>query len=283
MATISRQYRRKKKEKRRFERASAAILGQVRIVQAPAASYSLQWLHPVLRLSLVALVLMGVAALWLALDSRFYVYHAEVVGAERLSPGEVFQSSRLTGIHVLWVRSAGLETYVLEALPTIKSAQIACSLPAECTITIVERQPQVTWEEGEKLWWIDAEGVIFSPPSSVSPRVGEEGGEEDWFVRGSLPRDEKGRLDERVRVALSELWAMGADDVSSELEYVPDRGLTFTDERGWRVIVGQGPGMAERLRVLEQLAEYLEARDLAPRFVDVRFPGAPYYSLTTDW
>jgi len=277
MVAISRrQYRRKKKKKkqRRFERAGAAVLGRVRIVQAPVVSRSLHWLHVVWRVSLVALVLMAVAALWLALDSRFYIYHADVVGAERLSSEEVFRASGLGGLHVLWARPSRLESLMLEELPTIESAQIACSLPADCTITVVERQPKVTWKEGEQLWWVDAEGVIFPAEGSLA---------EGWYVQGSLPRDEKGRLDKRVRVALSELWTVGVDKVPSELQYVPSRGLAFTNERGWRIIVGQGAGMAERLRVLEQLVDYLKARDLTPRFVDVRFPGAPYYSLTTDW
>ena len=71
--------------------------------------------------------------------------------------------------------------------------------------------------------------------------------------------------------------------MSPPFTYVPGRGLVFTDERGWRVIVGQGPGMATRLQVLEWLAADLEARGLTPRFVDVRFSDAPYYSLTNDW
>jgi len=101
-------------------------------------------------------------------------------------------------------------------------------------------------------------------------------------VRGPLPRDEDGRLDEHVRVALTELWTAGVD-VSSLLYYVPDRGFIFTDERGWHVILGQGPGMDRRLQVLEWLVADLEARGLVPRLVDVRFSDAPYYSLTNDW
>ena len=31
------------------------------------------------------------------------------------------------------------------------------------------------------------------------------------------------------------------------------------------------------------LAASLEARGLTPRFVDVRFPDAPYYSETNEW
>jgi hypothetical protein len=129
------------------------------------------------------------------------------------------------------------------------------------------------WEEEGQLWWVDVDGIVFPAQGMLS---------ESWLVRGPLPRGEGGRLDEDVHIALTELWSIGAD-MAQLLYYVPDRGLTFTDERGWRVILGQGPGMAERLRVLELLTADLEARGLMPRFIDVRFSDAPYYSLTNDW
>ena len=235
---------------------------------------------------------MVAGALWLALDDRFYVYHVNVVGAVRVSPDEVFRASGLPGLHILWARSAEIEARVLTALPTLESARAVCGLQppapgaglpaASCTITVVERQPRVMWDEDGQLWWIDDAGVIFSAPLSLPPIGGDEGGWEGWLVRGPLPRDDDGRLDERVRVGLTELWTSGAD-VLPPFTYVPGRGLVFTDERGWRVIVGQGPGMAVRLQVLEWLAADLEARGLTPRFVDVRFSDAPYYSLTNDW
>jgi hypothetical protein len=64
---------------------------------------------------------------------------------------------------------------------------------------------------------------------------------------------------------------------------VPAQGLTFTDERGWLVVLGQGPGMVKRLQVLERLTTDLEARGLVPMFIDVRFADAPYYSLMNEW
>ncbi len=241
----------------------------------------LRRLRGVLLLSLVAI---AAGVLWLALDDRFYVYKVDVAGVLRVKPDEVLRASRLPGLHILWVRPTEVETRILDALPSIESAQVACGLqlPAECAVTVVERQPRVVWDEDGQLWWIDANGVIFPAPPSFPPIGGEEGGRsEGWLVQGPLPQDEDGLLDERVRVALSELWAAGVD--VSPLLYVPGRGLVFTDERAWRVIVGQGPGMAERLQVLEWLTTDLEARGLTPRFVDVRFADAPYYSLTNDW
>jgi hypothetical protein len=41
--------------------------------------------------------------------------------------------------------------------------------------------------------------------------------------------------------------------------------------------------MKRRLEALETIAADLEARGIDPKFVDVRFPDAPYYSLTNEW
>ena len=276
------QKRRRRKKKKRFETASALVLGRTRarrpsktrrspLVLSPVEVFAIRHSQFAIRNSLL-LVAVVAGALWLALDDRFYVYHANVVGAGRVSPDEVFRASGLPGLHILWARPAEIEARILATLPPIESARVVCKLPAACTITVAERQPEVTWDEDGQLWWLDAEGIIF-PAQGTLP--------EGWLVRGPLPRDEDGRLDERVHVALTELWTAEAD-VSSSLSYVPGRGLVLADERGWRVIVGQGPGMAERLRVLKHLAADLEARGLTPRFVDVRFPDAPYYSLTND-
>ncbi len=278
-----------RKKKRRFETAGTLVLGRARVGRSSKTRHSRFTIRHLLILSLVTMV---AGALWLALDDRFYVYHVNVVGAVRVSPDEVFRASGLPGLHILWARSAEIEACVLTALPTLESARSVCGLQppasgtglpaASCTITVVERQPRVMWDEDGQLWWIDDAGVIFSAPLSLPPIGGDEGGWEGWLVRGPLPRDDDGRLDERVRVGLAELWTSGAD-VSPPFTYIPGRGLVFTDERGWRVIVGQGPGMAMRLQVLEWLAADLEARGLTPRFVDVRFSDAPYYSLTNDW
>lgn len=255
----------------RFESAGTMVLGRARVKRAPVSrSALLPWLGSVLLLLLVAA---AAGALWLALDDRFYVYSVDVTGTVRVSPDDVYWASGMPGLHVLWVRPAEIEARILAAKPTLKSARVVCEPLAKCTITVVERQPRMMWNEDGQLWWIDADGIIF-PAQEVLL--------DGWLVRGPLPRDEDGCLDESVRVALRELWATGAS-VSPSLDYVPGRGLVLTDERGWRAVVGQGPGMLERLQVLEWLAADLEGQGLTPRFVDVRFPNAPYYSLSNDW
>ncbi len=267
--------KRRAREKRKYETAGVWVLGRARVGRTPAAT------RPFARrlrgLLLLVLIVVVAVALWLTLDDRFYIYRADVVGAVRVSPEDVFRASGLPGLHVLWMRSADCETRLLAALPTLESAHVACRLPAKCTISVVERQPRLLWDDDGHFWWVDAEGVIFPGEAPVQDMPSDR-----WLVKGPLPRGEDGELDEQVRVALAELWAAGAD-ISSVLHYVRGRGLVVTDERGWRVIVGQGSGMEERLRVLESMAAALQARGSTPRFVDVRFTDAPYYSLTNDW
>ncbi|RLC96154.1 MAG: hypothetical protein DRI77_08985, partial [Chloroflexi bacterium] len=260
----------RRNNRREFETASTLVLGRARVGQRSKTRYSLLAIR---NLSLLLLIVVIAGLLWLTLDDRFYIYHADVVGAVRTSPEEVFRASGLLGLHVMWVRPGEVESRILAELPGLESARVACGLLDDCAITVVERQPRVMWNENGQLWWIDAGGVVFPAPGTLP---------EGWLIQGPLPREEDGRLDERVRVALTELWSLEAD-VPQSLYYVPGRGLMFTAERGYRVILGQGPGMAERLQVLACLMTDLEARSLMPQFVDVRFPGAPYYSLTNEW
>jgi cell division septal protein FtsQ len=252
--------------KKRFETAGTLAIGRARV----AAPSRWRWLwRALLALVIVAVVL----ALWVLLDDRFYVYHADVVGTVRVSPGQVFKASDLPGLHVLWVNADTIEAQILAALPSLESAEVACRLPSNCTITVVERQPRMMWNDGGQLWGVDANGVLFPSEAAFT---------EGWVVRGPLPKDEDGLLAEPTRVALAELWASGVE-MAPELVYVPSRGFAITDRRGWRVIVGEGAGMDERLLALEAVAAHLEARGVTPRFVDVRFPEAPYYSLTNEW
>lgn len=257
---------RRRRTKRRFETTGVLAIGRGRMSVKPR----LRWLGR--GLLVLVLVIVGVVV-WGLLDDRFYVYDADVVGTVRLSQEEVFWASDLPGLHILWVNADQVETQILAALPSLESAEIVCQLPSDCTINVAERQPRMMWNDSGQLWGVDADGVLFPA---------EEAFTEAWVIRGPLPKGEDDLLVEPARAALAELWTSGAE-IAPEIVYVPTRGFVIIDSRGWRVIVGQGTGMKERLEVLETIAVDLEARGISPKFVDVRFPDAPYYSLTNEW
>ncbi len=273
-----------RREKQWFESAGALILGRTR-TRRRARGFS-DLLFTRRGLVLWALILATGCALWLVLGDGFYVQKVDVTGTVRLSPTDVIQASDLLGLHILWARPAAVEKQLLAALPSLQSAKATCKWrPATCQIIVSERNPRVMWEEeGGGVWWIDAQGVIFPAADAVSGEdaaLAVDGSETPWVVQGPLPRDDAGRLDRRVRDALSELWDNGGD-VATFFYYVPGRGLTFVNEHGWQVFVGQGSGMEKRLQVLDLLTDSLLERGVTPRFVDVRFADAPYYSLTSD-
>lgn len=267
--------------KKHYERAGSVVLNSVKLGQAPISLNKIRWRHRWLWGLVAVVAAVGALALWLTVDSRFYVYEAQIEGTRRLPPEKVFHASGLRGLHILWARAGTIESQILETLPSLKSVEATCRLPAECSIVVVERRPQVLWDEGGQRWWIDDQGAVFDADDAAAGvgGVGEETGQ--WSVTGPLPRGEDGDLDPQVRIALGELWE-SERELPGVFQYSPDRGLSFVDERGWRVVVGQGAGMARRFHVLDGVITHLASAQVTPRFVDVRFPDAPYYTLRAE-
>jgi cell division septal protein FtsQ len=232
-----------------------------------------------LRLLLAFAFLAGALAVWLTLDARFYVYGAEITGARRVAHEEIFDASELMGLHILWARPAAIEARILGKLPSLESIEVTCGLPSNCTVTVVERRPRVVWNEPGGLWWIDEEGAVFPIQDGAAGLEAVSDAAGLWLVKGPLPRNDTGDLEEQVHVALNELLA-SEQELPTEFDYSAERGLSFVDEHGWRVIIGRGAGMGERLWILAQMTQHLESQGVTPGLVDLRFPKAPYYSLT---
>jgi len=263
---------------KRYERAGSVVLNSVKLGQAPISLNKIRWRHRWIWIVVAVAAVVGALALWLTLDGRFYIYEAQIEGTRRLAPEQVFDASGLRGLHILWARPATIESQILEALPSLESVEASCQLlPAECSILVAERRPRVLWDESGQLCWIDDQGAVFDAGDAATDAagLGEDAGQ--WSVTGPLPREEDGNLDAQVRVALAELWE-SKRALPGVFQYSPDLGLSFVDERGWRVVVGQGAGMGRRLRVLDGLTAHLASAQVTPRFVDVRFPDAPYYA-----
>jgi hypothetical protein len=273
--------RRGRRRKKHYDSGGSVVLGQVHLGQAPISLRKSRWLRTGGWVLVALAIAAGGLVVWLTLDARFYVYSAEIGGVRRVSEGEIFEASELMGLHILWARPAAIEARILDKLPSVESVEVACSLPSDCRIAVAERQPRVLWDEDGQLWWIDEEGAVFPAQGGATNLDAAKDTRGRWLVRGPLPRSDEGNLDEQVRVALTELWTSG-EDVPTEFDYTTEHGLSFVEAHGWTVIIGQGAGMGERLRILEQLTAHLKARGVTPRFVDVRFPKAPYYAPAGD-
>jgi hypothetical protein len=221
--------------------------------------------------SMGGIALLGLV-LWFAFSPQFYVTSAQVVGAQRVPPQAIFAASGLQRLHILWANPRAAERRILENIPSIERARVSCQLPARCVIAVTEREVMAAWEQGGVYYWVDRAGGAFP---AAGPLEGE------WRVSGPIPTDKRGLVVQDVLVGLEELERLGVRP--GPILYRPGRGLVLEDPAGWRVVVGQGTGMARRLQVYMKIRAHLVAKGITPRFVDVRFPDAPYYSVTNDW
>jgi len=221
--------------------------------------------------SMGGIALLGLV-LWFAFSPPFFITSAQVVGAQRVPPQAVFAASGLERLHILWANPRTAERRILENIPSIERARVSCQLPARCVIAVTEREVMAAWEQGGVYYWVDRAGGAFP---AAGPLEGE------WQVSGPIPTDKRGLVVQDVLVGLEELERLGVRP--GPILYRPGRGLVLEDPAGWRVVVGQGTGMARRLQVYMKIRAHLVAKGITPRFVDVRFPDAPYYSVTNDW
>jgi len=257
--------RRPQPRRERFEHSVPMALGARR--RAPRITLRPAWV-----LAALALVALAIAMLWFAFDARFYVSRAQVRGAARVDEAAILAASGLNRTHILAVNRRAAAKQIVERIPSLKQARVSCGLPADCEIEVVERDPLLTWETASGLLWVDAAGGAFPAREPL---------DEGWRVSGPLPTDEQGLVDRDVLLGLVELTRLGI--LPGRISFRPGRGMVMEDAAGWRVVLGQGTGMEQRLRVYAAVRAHLLAEGIQPRFVDVRFPQAPYYSETNEW
>jgi hypothetical protein len=214
---------------------------------------------------LLALAMLG---LWVGFGDAFYVVAPKVTGNVRVPEAEIVRGSGLLGLNVMWFSARETETTLLRTVPSLQAVRVSCGVPARCTIAVVERAPTFVWRWGGASAWIDERGVAFPARGDLSdlPVV------ESIDVQPPLPGQ---RVDEQLLTAIRAA-ALALPDVRI-FRYSAAHGLEFSDASGYPVYLGSGPNMSDRAAVWRALREDLAARGVAPKYVDVRFPLAPYY------
>ena len=257
--------------KKRYYRTAALLNAQPRLAQGArrrTRPARVPWRFLLAMTGIVAVVL------WFCLDARWYVAASRLRIAGTSSPElarEVALGGEMLGLHGLWLRSGDVVSNVLATVPSVAEVDAHCRVyPAQCVITVVERQPVLVWMAEDGPHWVDAGGVVFG---ALDERVGLP------VVTGSLPDGEC--IPPEVLAGVSSLAAAGVP--SDELGYNLQRGLVWSDPLGRRVAFGTGADMALRWRVYQALAADLAERGIYPATLDARFPRAMVYSLENSW
>ena len=234
-------------------------------------------------LSFFISLLLGVA-LYLAWTlPTFRINVAQVSGNQRIKAEDINAVLGTAGQPIFTLLPSELERRIRTNYPEVSSARINLELPNVVSVSIVERQPVILWQENNGYTWIDGNGIAFRPrgpestyklinvnalatpphgqplmddPLSPAPYVSEDLVRAIQFLAPKIPPD-------------------------STLTYDPRYGLGWTDNRGWKAYLGSDSSdMSMRWLVYQALVNSLLQRGIYPILISVQYSNAPYYRLS---
>ncbi len=225
--------------------------------------------------ALILLLAVLALAAYVSSSATFFVYGAQIRGNRYIDAERIFEASGINEQHILWVNPQEAVQKIGQ-IPGVKSASVRLSLPAQVLIEVTEREPIIMWRTisvgGD--WWLDEEGFVL-------PFHGDTENPDtvyviDWSDRQLQP---DARIDPPDLVQGVKQMAQALPGVRL-FYYQQDRGLNFIQERDnhkWPVYVGDGQGLALKIRSVQALTDYLLAHEIYPGFIDVRWPELPVF------
>jgi len=261
------QQRRRRSEVRLGKQAVnyEATAFQPRLTLAPALNF---WQTRGVKLSsLLVLTLLGWVMYLLFTRPTFFVYTAEIRGNVAVSSREIYTMSGVDRQSIFWINPAEVVKRVM-TLPNIKSATVSLALPARVVIEVSERRPELLWQSGQTLWWIDQEGTVVPPKEDLTGML-------RIIDDDRQPLEVGYQIDFNIVQGAQTLRVL-APDVTT-IRYSRLRGLTVATPEGWPVYLGSGDEIKAKLVVLTAVLSDLKERNITPAYIDMRDPLRPVY------
>lgn len=214
---------------------------------------------------------LGYLAYILFTSPIFFVYTAEIRGNVTVSKREIYAASQVDSQSIFWLDAADIVARI-KSLPNIKSASVLMQLPARIVIEVVERRPELLWQTGERVWWVDQEGLIVPPKEDLTGML-------RIIDDDQRPAQAGSRIDPSI-VKGGQALRLLAPDVSVA-RYSQQHGLIVATAEGWPVYLGDGNQIKAKLLVLTALLADLKERGVTPAFIDARDPLRPFYQPKT--
>lgn len=208
---------------------------------------------------------------WLFSHPMFFVYGADISGNNAVSSREIYLTADIHNQSIFWLDPAQVATHI-SAIPNIKSAVVTVALPGRVGIDVIERRPEMLWQTGNAIWWVDAEGTIVPPKQDMTGML--------RIIDDDRQPLEAGYKIDPSLIQGAHTLRMLAPDVMT-IRYTRQNGLTVATPDGWAVYLGDGTQLKAKLVVLTALLEELRAEEITPEFIDLRNPLRPFYREET--
>jgi cell division septal protein FtsQ len=210
----------------------------------------------------------------------FRVVLPRVSGNQGISADEIRAVMGSSGQFSFSLVPTDLEIRLRRNFPELLAAHVSVGLPNDVSVAVSERTPSILWQQGDAYTWIDDSGVAFRPRGTAAhlitvtaltaPEPGTKANTDPFAPVPYLSAD---------LVNSIKMLAAQAPPGTSML-FDSRYGLGWSDARGWQAFFGTGAReMSLRLLVYQSLVSTLQGRGIAPVFINVQFPTAPYYRM----
>ncbi len=202
------------------------------------------------------------ALVFLFTDATFRTGAPQVEGNHYLDAQQILQQAHLDGVNIYLIDPAEASRKLVTFMPQIEKVSVRLGLPDRVLIQVVEREPVLTYSQGEHRLWADAEGFLFPMTTELDtlPKLLDEDGSAS--VDGS-------HLNPGVWQGIQEIAASisGIDT----FYYRDIYGLFFISPEGWRVYLGDGDNMQHKLAMWQTIRQQLLQENRTIKAVDLRY------------
>jgi len=217
------------------------------------------------------IVLLSVVLFLFFYSDIFYVSNISVRGQGYMTVEEVFTYADIARYHIFWVDPEQVRENIMR-YPSVADAKVTIGWPPKMvSIELEEREPILSWEQGDTVFWVDIQGnkmdVRDDRPDLLRIVV------DDPLV--AIPQGQDGRLDTDIVYGVLQLYDLRPDIQAWKYDHV--KGLGFHNANGWDVWFGVGIDMAEKMKIYETLSSDIIARGIQISELNVANPDAPYY------
>lgn len=245
-------------------REDHALTWRIQVSNAvQAISRSSRWI------SLFILVATATALYLLGSRPQFIVNRAAVSADNSSSTVMVAEASEVDGVHIFFIDPHQVADRVA-GLPNIQSAAVNIAWPNRVLVVANDRQPVLVWVQKGGRYWIDEDGVF------MHARGGAAG-----LVTVTCEDDVPVHIGDRLPDGIVEA-ALQVNELKSgitALSYTGQNGLAYDDPRQFRVYLGYGPDMNQKLAVVDAIVEDLMSRGLRLEYLSVMNTEKPFYKL----
>jgi hypothetical protein len=253
--------------------------------------------HPGWRLLSGAIVIvLSIFILLINISSAFKVNQFQVTGLQRLNVADLANVLRLDKIPIFLVNPAKTKAILAEAFPALREIQVRVVPPSDVMISVVERQPVISWEYEGLVLWIDEDGYVYPQhgdssglfpvyaqkgPPTLSQPVSEAATDKGIVLAAATTGAQltKGRVDPAFIQSVLELKEKMPAVTS--LSYKEKDGYGWhDDENNWNVYFGyELDHLDQKILVYNAIVAMLTDKGIHPRMISVANLSAPYYRL----